>query len=70
MTYLIENASIHDFADDNTVSAWTRTLSDVIRSVESENSIVVNWFRNNERTFNPGKFQAITLDKKKTDLRL
>ena len=33
MTYFIENASTHNMADDNTISAWAKTLSDVIRLV-------------------------------------
>ena len=38
--------------------------ADVIRLLESENNVAVNWFTNNEMIVSPDKFEAINLDKK------
>ena len=59
----IEIASMHNFADDNSLSAWGEILSKLIGTLES-----VDWFTKNEMIINPDKFQAIILDKKKSNL--
>ena len=59
---------MHNFADDNTLSASGETVSKLIDTLESESNIVINWFRKNEMIINPDKFQAIILDKKKSNL--
>ena len=59
---------MHNFADDNTLSAWGETFSKLIDSLESESNIAIDWFTKNEMIINPGKFQAVILDKKKSNL--
>ena len=59
---------MHNFADDNTLSAWGETVSKVIDTSESESNIPFDWFTKNEMIINPDKFQAIILDKKKSNL--
>ena len=63
-----EKASMHNFADDNTLSAWGETVSKLIDTLESESNIAIDWFTKNEMIINPDKFQAIILDKKKSNL--
>ena len=52
----------------NTLSAWGETLSKLIGTLESESNIAINWFTKIEMIINPDKFQAIVLDKKKSNL--
>ena len=59
---------MYNFADDNTLSAWGETVSKVIDTLESESNIAIDWFTKNEMVINPDKFQAIILDKKKSNL--
>ena len=59
---------MHNFADDNTLSAWGETASKLIDTLESESNIAIDWFTKNEMIINPDKFQAIILDKKKYHL--
>ena len=66
--FFIEKASMHNFADDNTLSAWGETVSKLIDTLESESYIAIDWFTKNEMIINPDKFQAIILDKKKSNL--
>ena len=66
--FLIESSSIHNFADDNTLSAWANTISDLINKLESDSNIAIEWFKMNKMIVNPDKFQAIVLNKKRSDL--
>ena len=44
--------TIHSYsADDIKLSAWARTLSDMIKLFESESNIAANWFPNNKMIF-------------------
>ena len=66
--FFIEVASMHNFVDDNTLSAWGETVSKLIKTLESGSNIAIDWFTKNEVIINPDKFQAIILDKKKSNL--
>ena len=59
---------MHNFADDNTLFSWGETLSKLIGTLESESNIAIDWFTKNEMIINPDKFQAIILDKNKSNL--
>ena len=62
--FFIESSSIHNFADDNTLSAWANTISDLINKLESDSNIATEWFKMNKTIANPNKIQAIVLNKK------
>ena len=59
---------IHNFTDDNTVSAWANTISDLINKLESDINIAAELFKMNKMIVNPDKFQAIVLNKKRSYL--
>ena len=63
--YFIEKASVHNFADDNTLSMFEETIQNLIALLENESNTAIEWFQNNKMMVNPGKFQAIIIDKKK-----
>ena len=63
--FFIESSSIHN---DNTLSAWANTISDLINKLESDSNIAIEWFKMNKMIVNPDKFQAIVLNKKRSDL--
>ena len=60
-------ASIYNFADDNTLSAFATTVSRLIKILESESEVVIDWFKKNKMVVNRDTFQAIILDKRKRD---
>ena len=66
--FFIETASTHNFADDDTLSAWGETLSKLIGTLESESEIAIDWFTKNEMIINPDKFQPVILGKEKSNL--
>ena len=59
---------MHNFADDNTLSAWRETVSKFLSTLELESNIAIDWLTKNEVIINPDKFQAIILDRKKPNL--
>ena len=63
--YFILVALAHNFADDNTLSSFAKTMENLISILESESDLAINWFKDNHMIVNPGKFQAIIIDKHK-----
>ena len=56
----MSDVSLHNFANDNILSVFSNTILELI-------DIVTDWFKNNKMIINPDKFQAILLDKRKSD---
>ena len=65
--FFLSGVSIHNFANDNALSAFVKTISELIDVLQSGPEIVIDWFKNNKMVVNPDKFQAILLDKTKSD---
>ena len=63
--YFILVASAHNFADDNTLSSFAKTIENLISILESESEIAINRFKINHMIVNLGKFQAIIFDEHK-----
>ena len=67
LLFFILIASVHDFADDNTLSAFAETVSKLINILQSDSEVITDWFKKKQMIVNPDKFQIIILDKKKGD---
>ena len=65
--YIFKNANPHNFADDNTLSAHSRTITAVVKCLEEESSVAINWFTENHMIANPSKFKAILIKKDGSD---
>ena len=65
--FFIESSSIHNFADDNTLSAWANTIPDLKNRLEPDSNIAIEWFKMNKIIVNPDKLQAIVLYKKRSN---
>ena len=65
--YVIEIANARNFADDKTLNAFANNIQNLIHFLEPESNVTIKWFKDNEMILNPGKFQAIILDKKKNN---
>ena len=64
--YLLEN-DLHNFADDNNVSAVSETVPELINSLTLKSNLAIDWFQTNSMIVNPDKFKAIILTKTKQD---
>ena len=51
----IENANIHNSADDNAIQHQTSSLDDLITDLENESNTAVDWLTLNEMIVNPNK---------------
>ena len=55
--------SVHNFADNNSLSNIAKTIDSLKQTLESECKVSIKWFHENKMNVNPDKFQAIVLDK-------
>ena len=65
--YFILLATAHNFADDNILAWFSKTIQELIGSLEPECEVALNWFNENKMIVNPGKLQPIIIDKRKQD---
>ena len=56
---------LHNFADDNTITCSSSTLSQLIKDLQSEANKASDWFKMNNMIVNPEKYQAIIIDRKR-----
>ncbi len=59
----IEEASLHNFADDNSLSAFAETVQELIKVLEKESETAINWFNINGMSANPDKFHGIIINR-------
>ena len=48
-----------------TLSMLEKNIQNLIAILETESNTAIGWFQNNKKMVNPGKFQAIIIDKNK-----
>ena len=54
--FFVVLASLYNFADDNTLSAFATTIPELIKILESESEVFIDWFKVNKMIVNPDKF--------------
>ena len=59
----LEEASLHNFADDNTLSAFANSITELIHILERESDIAIKWFKENGMSVNPEKFHGIIINR-------
>ena len=59
-----KNSKLCNFADDNTITCSSSTLSQLIKDLQSEANKATDRFKLNSVIVNPEKFQAILIDRK------
>ena len=61
--FFLLGSDLHNFADNNTVTAVAETIQDLINSLEVKTSDVIEWMKDNDMIANPNKFKSIVLTK-------
>ena len=61
--FFLLGSDLHNFADDNTVTAVAETIQDLINSLEIKTSNTIEWMKDNDMIANPNKFKTIVLTK-------
>ena len=70
MTFMLLRLEMpFNFADDNTLTTIANNIQGLIHLLEPENSVGIEWFKNNKMIVNPWKFQATIIAKKKKNQR-
>ena len=68
--YFVTNCDLYNYADDNTLSYASSNIIEIKQVLETNSSILVEWFSNNQMQANPDKFQAICIGKKTNNANL
>ena len=63
----IRQATLYNYADDNTIACFSRTLPDLVRVLEEESGVALDWLNNNHMIANPSKFHAMLVTKNQTN---
>ena len=63
----IKQATLHNYADDNTLAYFSKSMPDLVNTLEKETGLALPWLESNEMIANPEKFHAILLRKNKRD---
>ena len=63
----IHSNNLFNFADDNTISAFSETVEGLINILQTETEKSLDWMENNDMIVNPDKFDAIILTKHRRD---
>ena len=66
--YLFQTATLHGFADDNSLSAKADCIISLKHTLENQSNVAIEWLNLNEMIANPSKFQLIFLSKEKGHL--
>ena len=62
--FFIKHATVHNFADDNTLSSFAKTFDKLKESLESESECAIGWFTRNGMFVNPDEFKVFAIGKK------
>ena len=62
--YNLSEGTLCNFADDNTISITATDTNSLLQLIKINTNICIDWFKDNEMTANPSKFQAIAIGNK------
>ena len=66
--FLIEDAELANFADDNTIYVGSKDLTELLEILRKECETAINWFKTNKMIVNPDKFQSMIISSNKKGL--
>ena len=62
----IKQATLLNYADDNTLACFSRTLPNLVRVLEAEAGVALDWLKENHMIADPSKFHALLIKKDQT----
>ena len=65
----IKNSDLHNFADDNNITATCNSLTGILKILEQESQSAVSWLKKNAMIDNAYKFQVIILNEKESEAK-
>ena len=64
--FLIKQATLYNYAGDNTLAYFSKTMPDLVDTLEKETGVALSWLKQNEMIPNHEQFHAILLRKNQT----
>ena len=61
--FCIRKASLHNFADDNTLSSFAKSDTLLVEILMAESQNAIKWFSENKMIVNPEQFKSIIIQK-------
>ena len=61
--FCIRKVLIHDFADDNTLSSFAKSVTLLVEILMAESQNAIKWFSENKMIVNPDKFKSVIVQK-------
>ena len=65
--FFIKQATMYNYADDNMLAYFSRSLPDLVKVLEKEAGNALSWLEQNEMIANPDKFHALFVKKDQTN---
>ena len=63
----IKQATMYNYADDNTLAFFSKSLPDLVKVLENETDSAMSWLEQNEMIANPNKFHTLFVKKDQTN---
>ena len=63
----IRPATVYNHADDNTLGFFSKNIPDLVKVLEEQSNVALDWLAYNEMNANPDKFHAIIVKKDQSD---
>ena len=63
----IRQATVYNYADDNTLGFFSKNIPDLVKVLEEQSNVALDWLAYNEMIANPDKFHAIIVKKDRSD---
>ena len=70
MFYFIRDTKIANYADDNTLYTVKDNIANLLKTLESETSLILNWFRMNEMKPNNDKCHLLVCNQDQLSVKL
>ena len=62
-----KQATLNNLADDNTLTYFSKIISDLVNALQKETGFALSWLEQNEMIASPEQFLAIMLRKNRTN---
>ena len=63
----IKKATLHNYADDNTLTAFSNSTPNLVKILEQESNVAIDWHERNQMIENLDKFHAFLVTKGRDD---
>ena len=59
----IKQATLHNYADDNTLAYFSKSMPDLVNTLEKETGVALSWLKQNEMIANHENFKLFCSEK-------